>query len=48
MESSSRKGSADLGVNRRRIRNFLRELDRRLEARPSEILEPPQKSARTR
>ena len=40
MTSASRKGKADLGTNRRRIRSFLRELDREIEARPDEILDP--------
>ena len=38
LESRSRKGRADLGVNARRIARFLRKLDQRLDARPAKIL----------
>ncbi len=38
--SASRVGKADLGMNARRIRRFLKRLDRELEAPPSRILAP--------
>jgi hypothetical protein len=38
--SASRVGKADLGTNARRIRRFLRRLDRELGAVPSEVLAP--------
>lgn len=39
MASASRKGRGDLGKNARRVGRFLRELDRALEAKPSQILD---------
>jgi uncharacterized protein (DUF1499 family) len=38
--SRSRKGMSDLGANGRRIRKFLRSLDRALDARPELVLPP--------
>jgi uncharacterized protein (DUF1499 family) len=38
--SRSRKGRTDLGTNGRRIRKFLRALDRALDARPELVLPP--------
>jgi len=38
--SRSRKGKTDLGTNGRRIRKFLRALDRALDARPELVLPP--------
>lgn len=38
--SASRVGKADLGVNARRIRKFLRRLDGQLGAVPSRVLAP--------
>lgn len=40
VRSKSRKGSGDLGRNRRTIGKFLRRLDRRLKAGPEQILDP--------
>jgi len=40
MRSASRKGRGDLGRNRRTIGRFLQRLDRRLEARPEQIIDP--------
>lgn len=42
VRSASRKGSGDLGRNRRTVGKFLRRLDRRLDARPEQILDPTQ------
>lgn len=39
LESSSRKGKADLGTNARRIGRFLRKLDQVLEPGPGQVLE---------
>lgn len=39
VESRSRRGSGDLGANRRRIRRFLATLDRRLGAGSAQILD---------
>ena len=38
MTSRSRKGRGDLGTNARRINAFMRKLDRRLKAKPEQIL----------
>lgn len=38
--SASRVGKGDLGANARRIRRFLRRLDRKLDVVPSDILAP--------
>jgi len=40
LTSKSRSGRWDLGVNARRIRHFLRDLDRRLRAQPDVVLPP--------
>jgi len=40
LSSSSRKGGWDFGANARRIRRFLRKLDRRLDPAPELILDP--------
>ncbi len=42
IRSASRKGSGDLGRNRRTVGRFLRRLDKRLDARPEQILDPTQ------
>lgn len=42
VRSASRRGSGDLGRNRRTVGKFLRRLDRRLDARPEQILDPTQ------
>lgn len=42
MVSQSRVGKADLGMNARRIRRFLRRLDRALGPAPGQILPPEQ------
>lgn len=46
LRSASRKGTGDLGRNRRTIGNFLRRLDKRLDARPEQILDPAQAASR--
>jgi hypothetical protein len=40
VRSKSRKSRADLGRNRRTIGKFLRRLDKRLDVRPGQILDP--------
>jgi len=45
LSSASRKGRWDLGANARRIRRFLKKLDRKLEA-PPELILPPEEGAR--
>lgn len=45
VQSASRKGSGDLGRNRRTIAGFLRRLDKRLGARPKQILDSTQPAA---
>lgn len=42
VRSASRKGSGDLGRNRRSVGKFLSRLDKRLGARPEQILDPTQ------
>ena len=42
LRSKSRKGKGDLGRNRRTIGKFLRRLDKRLNVRPGQILDPTQ------
>jgi hypothetical protein len=45
VSSASRKGKWDLGTNGRRIRKFLKRLDRELDA-PLELILPPEEGAR--
>lgn len=45
MESRSRTGRGDLGANRRRIRMYFRELERRLDVKPEQIWDGPPSEA---
>lgn len=45
MESRSRTGRGDLGANRRRIKMYFRELERRLDVQPEQIWDGPPSEA---